>query len=345
LFPATGPVTGAPNGLRAKSKILAAIALGLFAAVGGGLVVAEEVARPVEKNLNLPPEWNNVPPEVRLAAERVASVDADRLLSERVYGLELNANTLVLDLALASDDIRTSIDTAIKGIRTKETTYKPDLTVEVVKEITNREIIETISKIVNTRENKLGVNKKEWEDIKRENRDTVLGVMGNGAVPDSIGHKKIQTKRAAEIECYRKLAERVVGIKINSNTTVKSLMLQSDQIVSQVSAHLAGVKFTSIFHVNDGTCEVTGKLVLRQVIEVIERMAKKHVVNCAVTEEEWKNVRIENRDKELVETGKAAPRREQVKETIAPAKPDQETFRIQRQVIRRVIGKEIGVND
>jgi len=296
---------------------------------------AEEVARPRTEVTAIPPAWAQVPPQDRLGAKRAAEVDADRLLVERIYGLRINAQTCVIDLALGFDEIRGAVDTLTRGIRTKEVKFCDDLSVEVVKEVTIREVVETIDRIVKTDETRFHIKTTEVENITRESHDTDLAVMGNGAVPGSVGLAKIQAKRAAEMDCYRRLAERVSGIHLTSDTTVGNFMLANDQILSRVAACLGGVKFTDIVYDQQNACKVTGRLILRDVIETIERSSKQFVKNCSVKQEDWEKVKVETRDTVLTETGDGVPR-------AAGAVPGPGAFSVERMVIQRVISREVG---
>jgi hypothetical protein len=308
--------------------------------VAPGLLWAEEVARPREEAAPLlPPAWAQVSAQDRLAAKRAAEVDADRLLVERIYGLRIDAQTWVQDLALESDEIRGAVDAMTRGIRTKDVKYNDDLSVEVVKEVTLREVVETIKRVVTRDESRFRVKVSEVENITRETRDTDLAVMGNGAVPGSEGLAKIQAKRAAEMDCYRRLAERVLGIRLTADTTVSNLVLASDQVLSRVAGCLAGVKFTDIAYQPDGSCRVTGRLILRDVIQTIERTSRQYVKGSVVKQEDWEKVKIETRDTVLTETGEGAPRAAGAEEGIATVG---QPYFMQRTVIERVIRREVG---
>jgi len=321
-------------------KAMWAAAMGMVLAA---VALAEEPARPVEKKLNLPPAWQAVPPGVRLGAELVAKTDGDRLLVERILGLRIDATTHVFDLALVSADFRTAFDQEIKGIRTRgEITFKDDLSVEAVREVTIREVIETIQRTIRKTQDVLGVKEERITNIARETKDTVLAVMGNGAVPGSKGQRKILAKRAAEVDAYRQLAEQVTGIRIKGDTYVRNLVTVSDQIQSVLAAMLRGAKTTGIEYYEDDTCAVTMSLTIREVLETIERTYRRHVRPLVITEEEWKNVRRENQDKVITATGKGAPRPAGAGEMgPAPAVGGQLFFE-QKTIIKRVISREIG---
>jgi len=315
---------------------LAALAVCVLAP---GLLWAEEVAKPrADAGTVLPPSWANIAPDVRLAAKRAAEVDADRLLVERIYGLHLNTETCVVDLALGFDEIRGAVDALTRGIVLKEVRYNDDLSVEAVKQVTLRTVVETLKRVVTKDESRFQVKVTEIENITRETRDTDLAVMGNGAVPGSAGLAKIQAKRAAEMDCYRRLAERFAGIRLNSNTTVANFILASDQVRSRVCACLAGVKWTDIAYAPDNSCKVTGQLVLRDTIMTIERSVKQYVKNATVKQEEWDKVKIETKDTILKEVGEGVPRAAGAEEGVAV----QQMYSRESIVLERVVTRQIG---
>lgn len=318
-----------------RKSVVPAVALALaVAALAGG----EEVARPRKATADLPAAWQAISGQQRLAAKRVAEVDADRLLTERIYGLRINANTLVLDLALASDEVQGAVEHEIKGIRTKEEAYTDDLTVDVVREVTLREVIETLKRTVRRTKKPLGVKEEELTSISQYTKDTVLGVMGNGAIPDTKGHRMIQAKRAAEMDAYRKLAERVVGIRLSADTRVSELVLASDEIATHLAACLKGAKTTDIVYNDDGTCDVTMRLIIREVIETVKSAAERYQKGSKITEEAWRKVATDVRDKVIEETGSGAERDEGFE-----GGGGGEGLFSQEVTIVRVVSREVGV--
>jgi hypothetical protein len=313
----------------------------LLCLVPGAALLAEEVARPtVEAPPVLPPAWQTVPPQDRLGAVRVAEVDADRLLMERIYGLHVDADTLVMDLALDYDEIRGWLLSMIRGVRTKEVKYNDDLSVEVVREVTIREVVETIHRIVSREETRFTVKVDQVESISRQTHDTVLAVMGNGAVAGSLGQKRIQAKRAAEMDCYRRLAERALGVRISADTTVRNFVLANDRVLTDVAGCLAGVKFTDIAYGEGGTCKVTGRLVLRDLIASVERSYKRFVKDGRATEDDWQRVRLDSRDTVIVETGEGVPQPEGREVGVPAAVPG--AYFYQRTIIERIARQEVG---
>jgi hypothetical protein len=67
---------------------------------------------------------------------------------------------------------------------------------------------------------------------------------------------KLMAKRAAQEDAYRNLAETIYGIELESQTTVKDFITQSDTIKSRVTAVIRGATVVRTDWKADGTCEV-----------------------------------------------------------------------------------------
>jgi hypothetical protein len=313
-----------------------------FALTASCLYSADNVARPREKNTSLPDAFKSVDPSERLKALRVAEVDATRLLAERIYGVHLDADTTVYDLALQSDGIRSKLRTFIKGVSdTEAPTYKDDGSVEVVRSVKLRQVVETIIETTKQLETKTGLmTLEQLSKVERQSKDTVISVMGNGALPDSKGLRRIQAKRAAEVDAYRKLAERVMGLQVTSTTTVKNFVLESDVLEARCAAFIKGAKPIDIAYDSDDSCEVQMQLKVAEVIEIIRRYARNKPIATELTK-----VERDYSTKTFTETGRGAPRPldKALQATVAPQSEEKASdgvFKETEIVIKRVVGQE-----
>ena len=66
--------------------------------------------------------------------------------------------------------------------------------------------------------------------------------------------KKLLSKRAAEADAYRKLAEAVYGLQLNSRTYVKDYVTESDEIHGQVDEFIKGIRLGDPLWYDDGSC-------------------------------------------------------------------------------------------
>jgi hypothetical protein len=86
----------------------------------------------------------------------------------------------------------------------------------------------------------------------------VISVVGEGVGPSiaDSGKRRLLAKRAAIVDGYRKLAETVQGVHITSETRVKELEVESDEIRSTVSGLVKGAQIVEENITSDGVYEV-----------------------------------------------------------------------------------------
>lgn len=236
----------------------------------------------------LPPIWQEAGPQARLKATRAAELDADRLLAERVYGLQIDSETTVADLAAGDDRIGSAVSASLVGsVTTGEPEYLADGTVQVVRAVKIREIVNTVNTATKGKVLADGSTQPLTNNTKTHTgvQDSVIDVMGNSAIPGSEGHQKIMAKRAAELDAYRRLAERMMGLQIDGETTVRDRALENDRLVAALSHVLKGAKPTAIhFNKSDGSCEVTMEIKTADVIRTTKRVSKGEKVTTTVTD-------------------------------------------------------------
>ena len=234
--------------------------------------------KPTEESApRLPEIWQKAGPQVRLTATRAAEIDADRLLVERLYGLQIDSNTTVFDLTAGDDKIAGAVSASLVGSLTiGEPEYLADGRVQVVRAVKIQEVIETLNRVIKGKRLEDGsqTNTSEKEKTDRSVTDKVIDVMGNSAIPGSEGHQKIMAKRAAEMDAYRRLAARMMGQKINSDTTVRDMCLQNDQVVAKLSQVLKAATPTNIKYLDDGSCEVTMEIKVSDLIRTTRSYMK-----------------------------------------------------------------------
>jgi len=112
-----------------------------------------------------------------------------------------------------------------------------------------------------------------------------VAVLVAGAVParaDAVSEKrKAQNKllayRAARVDGMRKLAERINGLFITSETRVKDFVTESDRIEAGMQAFLLGASEVGRPRYNeDGTCEVTMQVSLEEIVVTLKRLHQQH---------------------------------------------------------------------
>jgi hypothetical protein len=120
--------------------------------------------------------------------------------------------------------------------------------------------------------------------------------------------KKLLSKRAAEADAYRKLAEAVYGLQINSRTYVQDYVTESDEIRGDVDAFIRGIRLGEPMWYDDGSCEVPAEVTVAKVIETLRSTHDRHYDGDSVKVSDFESMtrRIEKRIIKVV--GMGAPR-------------------------------------
>ena len=263
-----------------------------FAAISGLLIpsTSYSAVKPTEEEGPVLPEiWVKAGPRERLKATRAAELDADRLLAERIYGLQVDSETTVQDLAAGDDKIAGAVSATLVGsITTEAPEYLPDGRVQVVRAVKIREVIDTLNRVIKGKRLEDGslVTTSDNTKTNRATNDKIIDVMGNAAIPGSEGHQKIMAKRAAEMDAYRRLAGRMMGVKIDGNTTVRDFALEHDEILASLSQVLKAATPTNIkYNKSDGSCEVTMEIKTQDIIRTTRRFLKGTTTKTEIKDE------------------------------------------------------------
>ncbi len=246
-------------------------------------VKPEEVVTPP-----VPEIWVKAGVGERIKAQRAAEMDGDRLLVERIYGLKVDADTTVNDLALKEDSVKGAVSASLVGAFTEgEAEFLPDGRVQIVRAVKVKEICDTLNRVIKGKRLESGAFEKTSENVeaKHETKEKVIEVMGNAAIPGSEGHAKVRAKRAAEIDTYRRLAGRMMGVKITSKSTVRDFCLQDDSIVAALAQTLKAATPTAIKYKTDGSCDVTMQVKVAEIIRTTRRFVNDKSDNLDITDE------------------------------------------------------------
>jgi hypothetical protein len=123
---------------------------------------------------------------------------------------------------------------------------------------------------------------------------------------------KLLSKRAAEADAYRKLAEAVKGLQITSDTYVKDFVAESDEIRSALDQCIKGVRLGQPRWFEDLSCEVPGEVTVERIIQLLqethERYYKIHHNHTHVTAKDIENMQQHVEQKIVKVVGKGAPR-------------------------------------
>ena len=89
-------------------------------------------------------------------------------------------------------------------------------------------------------------------------------VLGHGGLGNygqyGSGQQKLMATRAAQVDAYRNLAERVHGFEVSGTTAVSAFATQSDTVRAYVEAFIRGARLMGVTSNADGIYEATVEL-------------------------------------------------------------------------------------
>ena len=102
--------------------------------------------------------------------------------------------------------------------------------------------------------------------------DGYIEAVGTGAPPEQYYGKpqaRPMALRAAQVDAYRNLLEVVQGVQIDSKTTVKDFVVESDVINTAISGMVKGAQISKKEYLSDGTVEVTVRMPLNGLVKAV----------------------------------------------------------------------------
>jgi hypothetical protein len=124
--------------------------------------------------------------------------------------------------------------------------------------------------------------------------------------------------RAARVEGMRRLAERIKGIYITSETMVRDFVAESDEIDVNTEAFIRGARETAIrYHESELIVEVQMSVKLRTVYASLKSWAERHYKGDKVNIQQLEKLTVAAKDKMIRETGMGVPPERYLKD--APA--------------------------
>lgn len=279
----------------------------------------------------------------KLLAHRAARVDAMRKLAERITGLMITSETKVRDFVAEDDRIQTSLISYLGGMKeVGRPRYLPDGTCEVTLEITIEEVIVTLKRL-HTRYykgDKIAV--RDFDKMTVTNKEKTLRETGSG-VPrpefeergelvlktDTAGARimsadawaywkahctgrgRLTALRAARVVALRRLAERINGLLITSETTVRDFVAESDEIRTEMASFIRGAReIGTRYHTQELIVEVEMEVTLESLIANLKRWHKKYYKGGRVRVRDFERITVRTERKTIRETGMGVPKEE-----------------------------------
>jgi len=277
----------------------------------------------------------------KLLAKRAAEADCYRKLAEAVYGVQINSETYVRDFVTESDEIRTSVDAIVKGVRLGSPRYYDDGACEIDAEVTVAKLVTQLKEVHSTHYHGNRVTTSDIENIKQYLKTDVIAVTGTGAPrPDypelppgfdemitplptgyvapsrmippiwkTVGPQaRLMAERAAEVDAMRKLLETIKGLRLTSDTLVRDFVTESDEIRTRANGIVIGAAVVSKYlHDDELIAEVTMEVPVEKVITRVKELHSQHYHGNKVTTTDITNIKKSIQRDFIRATGSGVP--------------------------------------
>ena len=241
----------------------------------------------------------------KLLAQRAARADAMRKLAERIKGLKITSSTTVHDFVTEDDTIDTALKAWLLGMK-EEGKYKHnnDGTCEITMSVTLMTVEEELTRLHQAHYKGDKFKITDIQRLRQINKLDKIEEVGMGAVPEELdedplvltppsgrspakvpdywakyctGRGRLMALRAARADALRRLAERIKGTRITSDTTVADFVAESDDINLDMRAFLRGAKEVGVrYHRDELIVEVEMEVTLKTVIASFRRWVDDH---------------------------------------------------------------------
>lgn len=279
----------------------------------------------------------------KLLSKRAAEADAYRKLAETINGLRITSDTIVRDFVTESDVIRSELDTFIRGVRFGKPKWDSELMCMIEAEVTVAKVIEELKEIHKRHYKGGAIKAMDFQQIKKYIDKDIIKVVGMGAPrpdlpPDVPGgdiptevtlpppvtpaiwkavpvNERLMAKRAAELDAMRRLVERLKGLRITSDTTVRDFVAESDQIWATAQSTLTGAYEVGhpYYHSDELIVEVTYEVPVQSVITTINELHKRHYKGNKISAMDIKKVTQRLQKQKFQAVGMGVPRPQAIK--------------------------------
>ncbi len=277
----------------------------------------------------------------KLLALRAARVDGMRKLAERIRGLRITSETTVQDFVTESDTIETAMRAWLSGMReVGKPKYYEDGTCEVTMEVTLVDVVMTLKQIHNRYYKGSKFKANDFEQITVTNKEKIIRVTGQGAMRDDLedkgelmdatkveagrlpmndraraywmahctGRGRLMAERAARVDAMRRLAERIKGVVVSSNTTVRDFVAESDDINVNMETFLRGAREIGVrYHEDELIVEVEMQVKLATVLMDFKSWTDTHYKGDRVKIRQLEELIVKTKEDLIKETGMGIP--------------------------------------
>ena len=123
-------------------------------------------------------------------------------------------------------------------------------------------------------------------------------------------HQKVMAKRAAELDAYRNIAERILGLKVSTETTVRDFVGVSDRIALSLDKFIKGIRIDDEKTVwyDDGSCEVVAEVTLSKVVTELKKSCDEYYDGKKWKKETLEEIKKFTKERVISVVGSAAVR-------------------------------------
>lgn len=278
--------------------------------------------------------------QARLLARRAAEADAFRKLAEIVYGLRIDDHRLVGDLADDAQEIRAELDQTIRGVRFGEPSFQADGGCEIPAELSVTQVITSLRNALE-RSAATPEDRGAPDELERRLKRHVIRVVGRGVGPANLPRgpdgkprssgapgdppenwRRISPEgrfgaiEAARRDAQRRLAERLMGLRVSAESTVRFRTLEDSRLATELHAEMRGARETSVLLRPDALiAEVTLRIPGDEVAASLRHMT-------SLTPAEAEHAARAAAGWEFVATGQGVPNPRFLREYIETAAPE-----------------------
>lgn len=267
-----------------------------------------------------------------------ARADAMRKLAQQINGLRITSDTTVHDFVMENDSVNAAMRSWLRGMKE---VGKPKFDGEeaiVEMQVTLKTVIRKLKQFYSAHYKGDKVKIRSFEKMTELNKYATITVEGHGVVPEDLKEEPLITKggsgkippywrrhctaqgrlaakEAARVDAMRKLAQRIKGVQVTSDTSVEDFVLQSDDVNLRMDTFIRGAKELGVrYHRDELICEVEMEILLKTVLTKFKSWADIHYkgdkVKLKALEERIQKVRFDK----ITETGMGVPPKKYLKD-------------------------------
>lgn len=169
--------------------------------------------------------------------EPIARQKAFSQIAHIIYDLKTEGDKPVSQLLMKDEKLAKKLFDYVATAKVVESEKQPDGTVRVVLELDGLGAQEALGGVIQFKQAIAPISLAEYGKL--------------------YGPKaRVTTERAAEVDALRKMAEKIYGVVIDSNTTVENFAVKNDTIRQTVTGVVQGAEKVETTYYSDGSCKV-----------------------------------------------------------------------------------------